>query len=97
VEELKQALVAYTPPHFETILCTIALGNEGGRPALLYRIECPSAPEDGTTVVNEAVHHAATKLVREMTPAGGTFPGIKLRIELQKDGQWLHSITQEGS
>ena len=36
---------------------------------------------------------AATRLVRHMAPAEGTFPGMALRLELQKDGSWRHKVT----
>jgi len=43
-------------------------------------------------VVNDRVHAAATRLVRHMAPAAGTFPGASLRLELQPDGSWSQSV-----
>jgi hypothetical protein len=92
LQELTSALVAYTPPSFDVICCAITEGVEQGRRALFYDIQCPSFPDDGTTVVNDRVHAAATHLVRHLAPADATFPGISLRLELQKDGTWRQSI-----
>ena len=93
LRELTDALVAYTPPTFEVICCGIVEGIEDGQRALFYDIQCPSFPEDGTNVVNDRVHAPATRLVRHMAPAEGTFPGVALRLELQKDGRWRHTMT----
>jgi hypothetical protein len=93
VQELNAALIAYTPPNFEVICCAITQGTEQGQPALFYNIQCPQFPADGTTVVNDRVHRAATRLVREMTPLGGVFRGLAIELELQADGTWLHSLT----
>ena len=91
LRELTDALVAYTPPTFDVICCGIVEGVEDGQRALFYDIQCPSLPDEGTNVVNDRVHAAATRLVRHMAPAEGTFPGMALRLELQKDGSWRHS------
>ncbi len=92
LQELTAALVAHTPPSFNVICCDITEGVEQGQRALFYDIQCPSFPDDGTTVVNDRVHNAATRLVRHMAPAEGTFAGISLRLEQQKDGSWSQSM-----
>jgi hypothetical protein len=92
LQELTAALVAYTPPSFAVICCDITEGVEQGQRALFYNIQCPSFPDDGTSVVNDRVHAAATRLVEDMAPAAGTFPGVSLRLELQKDGSWAQSM-----
>lgn len=92
LQELTAALVAYTPPSFDVICCDITEGIEQGQRALFYDIRCPRYPEEGTTVVNDRVHSAATRLVRHMAPAEGTFAGISLRLEQQKDGSWSQSM-----
>jgi hypothetical protein len=92
LQELTDALITYTPPSFEVICCDITEGNEDGQRALFYNIQCPSLPDEGTTVVNDRVHTAATRLVRHMAPAEGTFPGVALRLELQQDGSWSQSM-----
>jgi hypothetical protein len=92
LQELTAALVAYTPPSFEIICCDITEGVEQGQRALFYNIQCPSFPDDGTSVVNDRVHKAATRLVRQMAPTDGAFPGIALRLELQKNGMWQQSM-----
>jgi len=90
--ELGDALIAYTPPNFDIICCEITEGVEQGRRALFYNIQCPNHPDDGTTVVNERVHSAATRMVQKMAPAQGAFPGIAIRLEQQKDGTWRNSM-----
>jgi hypothetical protein len=92
VAELMEALIAYTPPHFETICCDIRDGLEDGHRALFYDIHCPQFPDDGTTEVNDRVHRAATRLVLQMTPPQGPFPGIAIRLERQTDGSWSRSL-----
>ena len=92
LQELGDALIAYTPPNFETIHCEITEGLEQGQRALLYKISCPQFPDDGTTVVNDRVHKAATSLVQRMAPARGTFPGAVVTLTLQKDGSWRHNL-----
>jgi hypothetical protein len=92
VQELGDALIEYTPPAFETICCRITEGIEQGQRALLYDISCPQFPDDGTTIVNDRVHQAATRLVRQMAPAQGGFPGALITLEVQKDGSWRHSL-----
>jgi len=90
--ELNAALISYTPEHFKVICCEITIGSEGGQPALFYKIECPQFPEDGTTVVNDRVHSAATRLVRAMTADGGAFQGLAIRLELADDGDWRANL-----
>jgi hypothetical protein len=92
MRELGAALIAYTPPNFETICCRITEGIEQGQRALFYDISCPQFPDDGTTEVNDRVHRAATQLVQQMAPSQGSFPGVVLKLELQKDGSWRHNM-----
>ena len=92
MQELGAALIAYTPPSFETICCRITEGVEQGQRALFYDISCPQFPDEGTTVVNDRVHTAATRLVQLMAPAQGGFPGLAVTLELQKDGKWRHNM-----
>jgi hypothetical protein len=91
LQELGGALIEYTPPHFEVICCRITEGLEQGQRALFYDVSCPQFPDDGTDVVNERVHTVATRLVQQMAPARGSFPGAMIRLELQKDGTWRPS------
>jgi hypothetical protein len=100
IGELNAALIAYTPAHFAVICCEITLGSEGGRPALFYRIECPQYPDEGTTSPNDRVHAAASEVVRAMTTRGRDFPGVAIRLELKKDGEWranLRLLTAEAA
>ena len=92
LQDLGDALIAYTPPNFETIHCEITEGLEQGQRALFYKISCPQFPDDGTTVVNDRVHQAATRLVQHLAPAGGTFPGVSVTLTMQKDGSWRHNL-----
>jgi hypothetical protein len=92
LKELGAALIAYTPPNFETICCQITEGVEQGQRALFYEISCPQFPEDGTTTVNDRVHRAATQLVQQMAPAQGGFPGVIVTLDLQMDGSWRHHM-----
>jgi hypothetical protein len=92
VEELTEALIQFTPPHFKTIHCTIKEGVEQGQRALLYQIECPEFPDQGTTAVNDRVHRAATLLVQQLTPQQGTFPGVSIKLNMQADGRWQRSV-----
>lgn len=92
LRELTAALIAYTPASFEVICCDITEGIEQGRRALFYNIQCPNLPDEGTSIANDRVHNAATSLVQHMAPAQGTFPGMSLRLELQKDGSWRQSV-----
>jgi hypothetical protein len=92
MRELTAALIAYTPASFEVICCDITEGIEQGQRALFYNIRCPNLPDEGTTVASDRVHNAATRLVQHMAPAQGTFPGMSLRLELQKDENWRQSV-----
>src|SRR5215831_16007055 len=92
LQELGAALIAYTPPNFETICCRITEGIEDGQRALFYDISCPQFPDDGTTVVNDRVHTAATRLVQQMAPIQGSFPGAAITLQLQADGSWRHNL-----
>jgi hypothetical protein len=92
IEELTAALVQYTPPHIKTIHCTIKEGVEQGQRALFYQVECPEFPDDGTTVVNDRVHRAATLLVQQMAPKQGTFSGVRIKLNMQADGLWHRSV-----
>jgi hypothetical protein len=92
LQELGDALISYTPPNFETIHCEITEGLEQGQRALFYKISCPQFPDDGTTVVNDRVHKAATRLVQNLAPARDTFPGIAVTLVMQKDGSWRHNM-----
>jgi hypothetical protein len=100
LQELGAALIAYTPANFETIFCRITEGIEQSQRALFYNISCPQFPDQGTTVANDRVHQAATRLVQQMAPAQGDFPGMAITLTLQKDGRWQHSfkmLSQEAA
>jgi len=92
LQELGAALIAYTPAKFETIHCEITEGLEQGQRALFYKISCPQFPDNGTTSVNDRVHNAATRLVRQLSPSQGTFPGLAVTTTMQKDGSWRHNM-----
>ncbi len=96
IEELAAAVIQYTPPHFKSILCTIKEGVEDGKRALLYGIESPEFPEDGTTVVNDRVHRAATLLVQQLAAEEGTFGGVRIKLSMQADGVWQRSVELIG-
>jgi hypothetical protein len=92
LQKLGDALIAYTPPNFQIIHREISEGLEQGQRALFYKISCPQFPDDGTTVVNDRVHKAATRLVQHMAPARGAFPGVAITLTMQKDGSWRHNM-----
>ena len=92
LQQLGAALIAYTPPNFETIHCEISEGLDQGQRALFYKISCPQFPDDGTTVVNDRVHKAATRLVQHLAPARGSFPGLAVTLTMQKDSSWRHNM-----
>jgi hypothetical protein len=92
LHEFGAALIDYTPPSFETICCRITEGIEEGRRALFYEISCPQFPDEGTAVVNDRVHRAATRLVQHMAPIQGSFPGAAITLQLQADGSWRHDL-----
>ena len=92
MQEFGAALIAYTPPSFEVIHCEITEGLEQGQRALFYTVGCPQFPDEGTTVANDRVHTAATRLVQHMAPKPGTFPGLAVTLTLQKDGRWRHNM-----
>jgi hypothetical protein len=96
LEELTAALIQYTPPHFKNIDCTIKEGLEQGQRALFYQIECPEHPDDGTSVVNDRVHRAATLLVQQMAPQQGGFAGIRIKLNMQPDKSWQRSVEMIG-
>src|SRR3954447_4390458 len=82
LQEIGDALIAYTPSKFETIHCEITEGLEQGQRALFYKISCPQFPDDATAVVNDRVQKAATRLVQHMAPARGAFPGVALTLTM---------------
>ena len=93
LQELGDALIAYTPPNFQIIHCEITEGREQDQRALFCKISCPQFPDDGTTVVNDRVHKAATRLVQRLVaPARGTFPGVAITLAKQKDSSWRHNM-----
>jgi len=93
MNELTQALIQYTPPHFKTIHCKITEGLEQDQRALFYDIQCPEFSDEGSTVANDRVHRAATSVVQHLTAERGAFPGIIVRLNLRLDGKnWLHSV-----
>src|SRR5215813_9972268 len=92
LKELGDALIQYTPPNFEIIHCEITEGLEQGQRALFYTISCPEFPDDGTTVVNDRVHRAATRLVLQMDELEGAFSGLSIRLERHGDGTWTRSL-----
>jgi len=93
LKELTSALIAFTPQKFAVICCTIKKGTENGRRALFYDIQCPQFPDEGTTVVDERVHKAATRLVQQMAPGDSSFPGISIRMERQNpDNKWRSRV-----
>jgi hypothetical protein len=96
IEELTAALIQYTPSHFKNIHCTIKEGVEQGKRALFYQIESPEFPGDGTTVVNDRVHAAATLLIQQLAPGQGTFAGLRIKLNLQPDNSWKRSVESIG-
>jgi hypothetical protein len=92
VQEFNAALIQYTPPHFKSIQCKITEGMEQGQRALFYDIQCPEFPGEGTTQPNARLHATATRLVHHLTAERGTFRGTIIKLDMQADGTWLHSI-----
>ena len=92
MDEFNAALIQYTPPHFKSIHCRITEGLEQGQRALFYDIQCPQFPNEGTTQPNARLHTAATHLVQQVAAERGTFPGIIVRLDMQPNQTWLHSV-----
>ena len=92
MDEFNLALINYTPPHFKSIHCKITEGLEQGQQALFYDIQCPQFPDEGTSQPNPRLHNAATRLVQHLTAERGTFPGIIVRLDMQPNQSWLHSV-----
>ena len=92
MDEFNAALIQYTPPHFKSIHCRITEGLEQGQRALFYDIQCPQFPNEGTTQPNARLHTAATHLVQHVAAERGTFPGIIVRLDMQPNQTWLHSV-----
>lgn len=91
VEELSQALIQYTPPHFKTIHFQAFEVVDNGIATILYQIDCPEHPDDGTNQVNESIKNATASLARAISN-GGAFCHIRLRLTEQPDGQWQNSL-----
>jgi len=92
VQAVNAALIQYTPPHFKNIQCKITEGMEQGQLALFYDIQCPEYPEEGTDRADARLHSAATRLVQHLTAEMGSFPGVSIKLNMQPDGNWLHSL-----
>lgn len=91
-QEFNAALIQYTPPHFKTIHCKLTEGLEQGQRALFYDIQCPQFPDQGTDQPNERLQRAATRLVQHVTAEQGAFPGVLIKLNVQPDETWLHSL-----
>jgi hypothetical protein len=76
------ALIHYTPPHFKTIECTVRV--EGNR--LFYQIGCPDFPDEGTTEPGKDVHEAMSRLIAYKLKSGAAFPGMRFVVQIQPDG-----------
>jgi hypothetical protein len=92
MQEFNTALIQYTPPHFKSIHCKLTEGIEQGQRALFYDIQCPQFPDEGTTNPNARLHTAATQVVQHLTAERAKFPGIIVRLDMQSNGTWLHSV-----
>lgn len=92
MQEFNAALINYTPPHFKSIHCKLTEGLEQGQRALFYDIRCPQFPDEGTTTPNARLHTAATQVVQHLAAERGKFPGIMVRLDMQPNGTWLHSV-----
>lgn len=79
---VSDALIRYTPKHFQTIECTVRV--EGNR--LFYQIGCPDYPDDGTTEPGQNVHQAMSRLIAYKLRSGAPFPGMKFVVRIQGDG-----------
>lgn len=84
VQELSDALIEYTPPHF-SVICFEAK-HVSTEAALWFSIECPQHPHDGTNQVNQRVREAAEKIATRIPSFNGSI--FRLRLEEQPDGQW---------
>jgi len=91
-KELTAALIAYTPPHFKNVQCTVTVGLKEGQKALFYDIQCPQFPDEGTNVVSDQVQKAATALVQFWTQEGVPFPGLQVSLTQRPDGTWENNI-----
>jgi hypothetical protein len=77
LRELGAALIAYTPPTFETICCQITEGIEQGQRTLFYDISCPQLPGEGTTVVNDRGAHGGDTAGAADGPSSGRLSGAR--------------------
>lgn len=95
--ELSQALIGYTPEHFKTIVFTIKAAGNASDPSLVYRIECPDFPDQGTNDPGAEVHAAGSKLFAHFTKGGKPFTGLKLVLRQNPDGSWGNAAEPLGA
>jgi hypothetical protein len=79
---VSNAIVRYTPKHFQTIECTVRV--EGNR--LFYDIGCPDFPDEGTTEPGESLHQTMSRLIAYKLRSGGPFPGMRFGVQIESDG-----------
>lgn len=88
-QELTGALIQFTPEHFQTIHCTI---RPAGGEELSYEIFSPAHPEEGTTRPNARVAAAAEALRDYWTRDGALFPGLRIQLMQQPNGEWRNRV-----
>lgn len=88
-QELTGALIQYPPAHFKNIHCTI---RPAGSAELSYEIFCPAFPDEGTTKPNARVAGAAEALRTYWVREGALFPGVRVELTQQPDGQWKNRV-----
>jgi hypothetical protein len=94
MQAVTQALVAYLPQHFKSGYCVIqqAEGHALGR--LRYEIGSDENPGESTTQPSAQLHDAAYGLYRLWTKDKAAFPGARVSVAEQPDGQWKCDVKR---
>jgi len=94
MKAFSDALIEYTPKHFQQIHCVVREGLEGGQPALLYKISCPQYPEEGTSNPSPQMNVIAWQLQEYWAAREGSFPGFTMICRMEEDGTWRASLER---
>jgi hypothetical protein len=87
LNQFGQASIQYTPEHFKRFSVQVTKALEGPQPTLLYRIDCPDHPKEGTSKPSPEMHQLAMRIF-QFWAAQSPLQGFTLTCTAKPGGDW---------
>jgi hypothetical protein len=94
LRSLAEALIQYTPEHFQSAYCVFEEVPAHGAGRLKYRISSVDYPKEVTEHPTSELHEAAYRFFRHEARTGQPFVPAEVSVEHQPDGNWKFNLRR---